>query len=96
MSLLRSWRNILEPTSYKYSVPNGTGCVSQTLIKNFRSCYTEDMRLAERNRKPLLSSSSGLSDKLLVRRLMMSVALDKLKFVGRQLRKPRNLDSLEA
>jgi hypothetical protein len=42
MSLLRSWRNILEPTSYKYSVPNGTGCVvTNPGQKAFRSCYAE-------------------------------------------------------
>ena len=37
MSLLRSWRNILEPTSYKYSVPNGTGCVVTNLGQKIKS-----------------------------------------------------------
>src|SRR5207244_7732323 len=37
MSLLRSWRSILEPTSYKYSVPNGTGCVVTNLVQKTKS-----------------------------------------------------------
>jgi hypothetical protein len=37
MSLLRSWRNILEPIRYKYSVPNGTACVITNLLISFRA-----------------------------------------------------------